>query len=57
MSYEVCFLNTSTLKSPKTTIGQIVGDFDINSWSVDDKIIKIKMGAYKLQWCELLEKC
>ncbi len=45
LTYEVCFLNTSTLKSPKTTIGQIVGDFDINSWSVDDKIIKDKDGG------------
>jgi len=36
MSYfESFFLSTSTLKSPKTTIGEIVGDFYINSWSVE----------------------
>jgi hypothetical protein len=31
------FFSTSILKSLKTTIGQIVGDFDINSWSVEKK--------------------
>jgi len=35
LTFEVCSFSTSTLKSPKTTIEQIVGDFDISSWSVD----------------------
>jgi hypothetical protein len=39
------FLNKSTFKSPKTTIGQIVGDFDINSWSVDNFFVKDKDGG------------
>jgi hypothetical protein len=45
MSYfeSLFFFSTSTLKSLKTTIGQIVGDFDINSWSVK-KIVKDKDG-------------
>jgi hypothetical protein len=38
-------LSTSTLKSPKTTIEQIVGDFDISSWSVDKKNVKDKDGG------------
>ncbi len=45
LTSKVCFLSTSTLKSPKTTIGQIVGDFDISSWSVDKKIVKDKDGG------------
>ncbi len=43
--YFILFLSTSTLKSLKTTIGQIVGDFYIGSWSVDNKIVKDKDGG------------
>jgi hypothetical protein len=41
----ILFFRTSILKSPKTTIGQLVGDFDISSWSVDEKIVKDKDGG------------
>ncbi len=45
MSYFWSFLlSTSTLKSPKTTIGQIMGDFDIKSWSVDKTFVRDKDG-------------
>jgi hypothetical protein len=33
------------IKIPKTTIGQIMEDFDISSWSVDRKIVKDKDGG------------
>jgi hypothetical protein len=42
---KVIFLSTSTLKSPKTTIGQIVGDFDISSWNLDKEFVKDKDGG------------
>jgi len=45
LTFEFIFLNTSSLKSLKTTIGQIVGDFDISSWSVDKKIVKDEDGG------------
>jgi hypothetical protein len=48
LTFEVCFLNISTLKSPKTTIKQIMANFDISSWSVDKVFVKDKHGAYKL---------
>jgi hypothetical protein len=40
------FRNTSTLKSPKTSIGQIMGDFDIKSCSVDNFFVKNKDGGW-----------
>jgi hypothetical protein len=45
LTSKVCFFSTSTLKSPKTIIGQIVRDFDISFWSVDKKIVKEKDGG------------
>jgi len=45
LTSKVFLKSTSTLKSLKTTIGQIVGDFDISSWSVDNFFIKDKDGG------------
>jgi len=53
--FEVCFWKTSTLKSPKRIVGQMMKEFDI-SFSTK-MLLMVKMGSYKLQLCEFLDKC
>jgi len=45
LTSEGFFLSLSSLKSLKTTIGEIMRDFDISFWSVDKKIVKDKYGG------------